>query len=160
MLTTDTKTYIAVGTSTTILLADADPKDKTSTDRLAGLEFTRASDGNFVLHGTTLVPGQAITVGSGSLTTTLKITTVQHTPAVVVDGTLTRKLGHNEPSRVGVPSASLPAVTTPPSPPANTHATADQATSSATSAAANYGKVQNVRIFALVPVLLGVLFAA
>lgn len=160
MVTTGTQTYIAVGTSTTIRLADADAKDETTSDRLAGLEFTRASDGNFVLHGTTLVPGRAITVGSGSSTTTLRITTVQNTPAVIVDGTLTRKLGHDEPSKIGVPSASLPAVTTPPSPPTITHTAADPTSPSKDSAAPKHGIVQKVVIFTLVPMLLALFLAA
>ena len=152
MLTTGSQTYIAIGTSTTIAVTGVDQKDKSSIRSLAALEFTRAPDGDFVLDGTTLTSGRPVTVGSGTSKTTLQITTVQHTPAVIIDGTLTRKLGHDEASSFGVPSASLPAVTTPPLPPMATQSVPDQTSSTATSGGVRFQVVHKLHALPLLAV--------
>lgn len=152
MLTTGTQTYIAVGMSTTIRLDGANQQNRVSTDHLSALAFTRASDGIFVLHGTTLVPGSPVTIGSGISKTTLEITTIHHTPAVVVDGTLTQRLGYDEPSRVGIASASPADVTTPPLPSvsAPTQTSRESTVSSGAGfATARYARCQNWSILAL-----------
>lgn len=133
MFTTGTQTYIAIGTSTTVALADGDRNGDSTVELPAPLEFTRASNGDFVLNGTTLTSGRPVTLGSGASKTTLEITTMQRTPAVIIDGTLTRKLGHHEASSFGVPSASLPAVTTPAGPPKTTPSVPAKTSSTVTS---------------------------
>jgi hypothetical protein len=93
MLTSNSRTYVAIGTSSPVLLAGAKEKT-TSTDDGLDLKFTRAPNGNFVLHGTTLVPGEPVTIGHGLSKTTLGVTTVNSTPAIVLGGSITELLGH------------------------------------------------------------------
>lgn len=109
MLVKGGDTYIAIGTSTTVPFG-------TPTDDVAAMKFTRASDGNFVLHGTTLVSGEPITIGSGDSQTTLRMTTVHSNPAVIIDGTLTERLGHNTSSSQVISSNHLPVITNGPDP--------------------------------------------
>ncbi|KAK5172279.1 uncharacterized protein LTR77_003917 [Saxophila tyrrhenica] len=105
MLTASSSTFIAIGTTTTVPLipttSDADP-----------LAFTKASDGNFVLHGTTLADGKPITVGDRGDRTTLRMISVSGRPGVGVDGTTTRMLEHGHvSSNVASSSDSLPEIT-------------------------------------------------
>lgn len=107
MLTLHSRTYIAVGTTKTV------PLDGTTSTANA-LAFTRASNGDFVLHGTTLASGQPITIGRGTDRTTLRLTSVRGTPAIVVNNATTELLGHNavSSSMGALPSiTSLPATT-------------------------------------------------
>jgi hypothetical protein len=157
MLTSGSQTYIAFGTSTTIAVTDLDRKDKSSAKSLAALEFTQAPNGNFVLNGTTLSSDRPVTVGSGASRTTLQITTLQHTPAIIIDGTLTRKLGHDEASGFGVASASLAAVTTPPLPSMTTHSVPYQTSSTATSEGARFEVVG--KLYGLLLLTVATLFA-
>lgn len=88
-----------------------DPSGRPSVD-LDDLAFTRASNGNFVLDGTTLEPGEAITVGSGRDRTTVAMTSLQSAPAIVIDGTMTAQLsGFPNAMNSSSSSTSLPAVT-------------------------------------------------
>ena len=135
MLTTGTRTYIAVGTSTTVPLG-APHSEGLSTGDVAALEFTRASNGDFVLHGTTLVSGLPITIGIGVSRTTLRITTIHHTPAVVVDGTLTERLVHDEKSSTSASSTALPRITSAPPPRGSTHRTSSETSKSSGSTVA------------------------
>ena len=103
MFTYRSETLLAVGTSRTLELYDASTR-KTTADDLA---FTQASDGNFVLDGTTLFPGRPITIGSGADRTKLAITSFQSMPAIVIDGSVTQQLA---PDPISTNSA-LPPVT-------------------------------------------------
>lgn len=88
MLMSSSSTFIAIGSTTTIPLID-------DTSSAMPLAFTKASNGEFVLHGTTLASGKPITIGRGSDQTTLRMTTMGGIPAVVVDGATTKLLGHS-----------------------------------------------------------------
>lgn len=103
MFTRGSTTLFAMGTTSTIAMA-VESSAASSADG-ADLAFTQASDGNFVLDGTTLAPGRPITVGSGPDRTTLAITTFQSVPAIVIDGSLTERLTHPR-----VSSSSTPAL--------------------------------------------------
>ena len=107
MLTTSSHTFIAIGTSETVPLGGT-----TSIQSDAALAFTQASDGNFVLHGTTLASGKPVTIGTGSFQTTLRMTTVNSTPAIILDGSLTELLGHATQPETSSSSieTSLPAI--------------------------------------------------
>lgn len=85
-------TWLAAGTSTRRVFHPA-PTTSSSVD-FDDLAFTQASNGDFVLHGTTLEPGEPITIGSGQDRTTLAITSLQSLPAIVIDGTMTAQLSH------------------------------------------------------------------
>ncbi len=130
MLTSSSRTFVAIGSTTTIPLFEA-------SSSAVPLAFTKASDGNFVLHGTTLASGKPVTVGEGIDRTTLRMTTVSGAPAVVVDGTTTKLLGHAPvASSAGQSvSGSLPPVITHASaPPVGPASTSDRrVTTSATS---------------------------
>ncbi len=89
MLTSSSQTYIAIGTMRTITL--------TAPTSAAALAFTQASDGNLVIHGTTLVPGHPITLGTGSSRTTLRLTSMDNGPAIVLNGNTTEVLSHLRP---------------------------------------------------------------
>lgn len=109
------KTWLAYGTSVAIAIDPILPSSSPARDLGSdedGLAFTQASDGNFVLHGTTLLPGESITIGSGRSQTTLAVTTLQSGPAIVIDGRTTQQLAHPFTSTSRV---SLPAVTQQPS---------------------------------------------
>ena len=107
MLTLSSSTYIAIDSSQPVPLA-GDPETRTSSHVMVALAFTQASDGNFVLNGTTLASGQPITLGTGDMRTTLRMTTVSSTPAVVLDGTTTELLGYQS-----SPSLPLSSITSP-----------------------------------------------
>lgn len=106
MLTSSSRTLVALGTTTTL-----DTSGKSSSP--SPLAFTRASDGNVVLHGTTLASGVLITIGDVGHRTTLRLTTVSNAPAIVVNGNTTELLGHNTQTRRPSvsKSISLPVIT-------------------------------------------------
>ena len=106
MLTSIGHTFIAIGTSTTIPFG-------TKSSANPPLDFTRASNGNFVLSGTTLKPGKPITIGSAGAETTLKVTLLNSTPAILLDGTATDLLGVATLSSDIAPSSAtgLPVIT-------------------------------------------------
>lgn len=112
MYTQGSRILLALGTTRTLNLftvpASGASLDETSSSD-AGLAFTQASDGNFVLHGTTLLPGESVTIGTGRERTTLAITSLQSVPAIVIDGTATQKLTH--PPIPSTSGTSLPAIT-------------------------------------------------
>ena len=117
MFISDSMTYVAIGTSTTVALAEGKPTHATS-NVYTEFEFTRASNGDFVLHGTSLSPGEPITVGIGASKTTLRIITISSTPAIVIDGSHTRFLGHNTVNSMSKfsapPATAAPSATAPP----------------------------------------------
>lgn len=135
MLTSSSHTYVAIGTSTTIMLAD-NPATVASDESIATLHFLQALDGNFVLHGTTLVSGYPVTIGSGSAKTTLRLTTISSKPAVVLDETVTEQLGRVTPSShiTSSPDLSLPSITRGPTSGVLTHLEPTVARSSSSSA--------------------------
>ena len=114
MLTSVGRTFVAVDTSTTVPLGA-----KSSTT--PPLALTRASNGNFVLSGTTLEPGKPVTIGQAGAETTLEVTSVNSTPAIVLDGTATDLLGvATLSSDIASSSATSLPITTRASTPGNT----------------------------------------
>lgn len=112
MYTQGSLTLLALGTTRTLNLFTM-PASAASSGQIsssdAGLAFTQASNGNFVLRGTTLLPGDPVTIGTGTERTTLAITSIQSVPAIVIDGTATQKLTH--PPIPSTSATSLPPIT-------------------------------------------------
>lgn len=105
MVTRGSTTLFALGTTRTLGMLPL----STQATQASGTElaFSQASNGNFVLNGTTLVPGKPVTIGSGSARTTLAVTSVQSMPVLVIDGLTTERLAHLPIST----SSALPKIT-------------------------------------------------
>jgi hypothetical protein len=111
MIVTDSSTWIAVGDTKTVPLVE-------HSSSKVPFAFTRASNGNFVLDGTTLKPSQPITVGATGHKTTLQYIMRSGVPAIILDGSTTELLTRpNVTLSSHIRSAGLPVITHASAPP-------------------------------------------